>query len=141
MTRREDAGRSRFFPAHVAIAVATMALLGPGFTIGSSQGASAPAPPSPRAYARVAQDLLERSYPADGPGAAVLVARGDTVLFRAARGMANVEAHQPLRPESLFRIGSVTKQITAAGLLKLVEAGDRKSVVEGKEGEQEGGRV
>jgi D-alanyl-D-alanine carboxypeptidase len=84
---------------------------------------SAAAPPSRREVARYARDLLTRNYRADAPGAAVLVARGDTVLFRAARGEADVEHHVPLRPDSLFRIGSVTKQFAAAGLLTLVEAG------------------
>jgi D-alanyl-D-alanine carboxypeptidase len=71
---------------------------------------------------RQASELMAQNYSADGPGAAILVARGDTVLFRAARGEANVETHTPLRPDSVFRIGSITKQFTAAGLLTLVEA-------------------
>ncbi|HYE44017.1 MAG TPA: serine hydrolase domain-containing protein [Caulobacteraceae bacterium] len=75
---------------------------------------------------RYAEDLLARNYPAEGPGAAVLVARGDTVLFRGARGEADVERHTPLRPDSVLRIGSVTKQFAAAGLLTLVEAGKVK---------------
>lgn len=71
----------------------------------------------------LARALLEKNYPADGPGAAVLVARGDRVLFRGARGLANLETHAPLTADGLFRIGSVTKQMAAAGLLKLVEMG------------------
>jgi D-alanyl-D-alanine carboxypeptidase len=81
------------------------------------------APPAPAEVARAAAELLRRDYRVDAPGAAVLVARGDTILFRAARGAANIETHAPLRPDSLFRIGSLTKQFTAAGLLLLVEAG------------------
>ncbi|MEQ1707555.1 MAG: serine hydrolase [Terricaulis sp.] len=77
---------------------------------------------SEAAIARYANDLFVRNHSTEGPGAAVLVARGDTVLFRAARGEADVDIHVPLRPESVFRIGSVTKQFTAAGLLTLVEA-------------------
>src|SRR5688500_4956506 len=86
------------------------------------------AAPSPRdaEVARAAAELLARTYRSDAPGAAVLVARGDTVLFRAARGEADVEKDVPLRPDSVFRIGSVTKQLAAAGLLKLVEAGKVK---------------
>jgi CubicO group peptidase (beta-lactamase class C family) len=75
------------------------------------------------AIARYAQDLLNQNYPASGPGAAILVARGDMVLFRGARGLADIETGQPLRPDSVFRIASVTKQFAAAGLLTLVEAG------------------
>ena len=41
---------------------------------------------------RYAAQLLEKNYKADGPGAAVLVARGDEILFRGARGLADVNA-------------------------------------------------
>jgi len=85
--------------------------------------AVAAAPPTPAAFAPEAEALLARNYPAEGPGAAVLVARGDTVLFRGARGEADIATHAPLRPDSVFRIASITKQFTAAGLLTLVEAG------------------
>lgn len=81
------------------------------------------APPSQAEIARYANELMLRTYRGDAPGGAVLVARGDTVLFRAARGEADVERNVPLRPDSVFRIGSVTKQFAAAGVLKLVEAG------------------
>ncbi len=71
----------------------------------------------------LAERLLAENVPADAPGIAVLVARGDRVLFRSARGLADVELGVPLTPEQTFRIGSVTKQFSAAALLKLVEAG------------------
>ena len=80
-------------------------------------------PPTAADVAGFAQKQLQDNYPSDGPGAALLVARGDQVLFRGARGEASVELGVPLKPDSVFRIGSVTKQFAAAGLLKLVEAG------------------
>jgi CubicO group peptidase (beta-lactamase class C family) len=70
-----------------------------------------------------AEKLLAETYPADGPGAAVLVVRGDEVLYRGARGLASVELGVPLSADQSFRIGSVTKQFAAAGLLKLIDAG------------------
>ncbi|MBX3726226.1 MAG: serine hydrolase [Xanthomonadales bacterium] len=71
-----------------------------------------------------ASQLLEAAVrDPSGPGMAVLLARGDTVLFRDARGMASIELGVPLSPDHVFRIGSVTKQIAAAGLLKLVDEG------------------
>jgi CubicO group peptidase (beta-lactamase class C family) len=82
--------------------------------------------PSKAEAARFAQDLLNRRYPADGPGGAVLVARGDTILFRGARGEADAGKGVKLRPDSVFRMGSVAKQFAAAGVLKLVEAGKVK---------------
>lgn len=91
-----------------------------------AQGRTAATAPSRTEIARYAQDLLARRYPADGPGGAVLVARGDTILFRGARGEAGAGTGMKLRPGSVFRIGSVAKQFAAAGLLKLVEAGKVK---------------
>lgn len=79
--------------------------------------------PSKTEFAALAAPLINRSFLADKPGAAILVARGDEVLLRAARGLGDYESQKPLSADSLFRIGSVTKQMTAAGLLLLVEAG------------------
>ncbi len=79
--------------------------------------------PDKAAVAAYAEKLLAETYPADGPGAALLVARGDEVLYRGARGLASVELAVPLSPDQSFRIGSVTKQFAAAGLLKLIEGG------------------
>lgn len=89
----------------------------------ASLPAIAATPPAAADVARFAEQQLQDNYPSDGPGAALLVARGDQVLFRGARGQASVELGVPLTPDSVFRIGSVTKQFAAAGLLKLVEAG------------------
>jgi len=65
------------------------------------------------------QQWLEEAYPADGPGAAVIVVRDNKVLFRSASGMADMELGVPLSPDNVFRLGSITKQFTAAGILLL----------------------
>lgn len=70
-----------------------------------------------------ASKLLDSVSTADGPGAAILVDRGGTVVFRQARGSANVELGVPLAPTKVFRIASVTKIFTAALVLKLAEEG------------------
>ena len=67
--------------------------------------------------------LLDPLYQADGPGGAVLVMRGDEVLFRKGYGLASVELEVPIQPGMVFRIGSVTKQFTAAVVLLLAEEG------------------
>jgi CubicO group peptidase (beta-lactamase class C family) len=54
---------------------------------------------------------------------AVLVAKGDRVLFRQAYGMADREAGEPNRIDSRFRLASVSKQFTAAAILKLQDEG------------------
>jgi D-alanyl-D-alanine carboxypeptidase len=93
------------------------------FTATAPVSLHAATPASKSEVARYAQQLLNDNYAADGPGAAVLVAHGDEILFRGARGMANIQARTPLTADDMFEIGSITKQFSAAGLLKLVEAG------------------
>jgi CubicO group peptidase (beta-lactamase class C family) len=67
--------------------------------------------------------LLAETYPAGEPGAAVLVERDGKVLLRQGYGMASLELGVPIRPEMVFRLGSITKQFTAFAILKLVEQG------------------
>jgi len=60
------------------------------------------------------------------PGAAgisIAVARGDKIIFAKGYGLADVELNVPVNADSIFRIGSVTKQFTAAAVMKLVEEG------------------
>ena len=57
------------------------------------------------------------------PGASLLVAFGETVVLAKGYGLADLENEVPVAPRSVFRIGSVTKQFTAAAILKLVDAG------------------
>ena len=53
----------------------------------------------------------------------VLVAKDDVVLFRESSGWANVEWRIPHTAATKFRLGSVTKQFTAAAILRLAEQG------------------
>ena len=57
------------------------------------------------------------------PGAALAIARDGRLLFARGYGLANVEEDQPVQPQSLFRIASVSKPITAMAILRLVEQG------------------
>jgi CubicO group peptidase (beta-lactamase class C family) len=54
---------------------------------------------------------------------AVLLARGDTVLISRGYGPADEDAETPNTPHTRFRIGSVTKQVTAMAILILQERG------------------
>lgn len=54
---------------------------------------------------------------------AVLVAKGDEIVLRKGYGTAVMEWNIPVTADTRFRIGSVTKQFTAAIVLKLVEQG------------------
>ncbi|HEY3515577.1 MAG TPA: serine hydrolase, partial [Gammaproteobacteria bacterium] len=54
---------------------------------------------------------------------AVLVARGDQVILSKGYGFANLEWNLPNTPSTKFRLGSITKQFTAAAILLLAEQG------------------
>jgi CubicO group peptidase (beta-lactamase class C family) len=54
---------------------------------------------------------------------AILIARDGQVLVRKGYGMADVENDVAVTPETKFRIGSLTKQFTAAAVLILQERG------------------
>jgi len=56
----------------------------------------------------------------------VLVARGNDVLLSKGYGSANLEWQIPDTPSTRFRLGSVTKQFTAASILLLEERGKLK---------------
>jgi CubicO group peptidase (beta-lactamase class C family) len=70
-----------------------------------------------------AEALVEAAWPADGPGAAVIVTRGGEVVYAGARGLADVETRRPITVDTTFRLGSISKQFTAALVLKLVDEG------------------
>lgn len=54
---------------------------------------------------------------------AVLASRGERVLYRGAHGLADRTAGVPLTPEHRFRIASLSKQFTAAAVLRLQDRG------------------
>src|SRR5690606_38174383 len=85
--------------------------------------AHADAPPPDSEVAAFAAHALANNCEPDAPGMAVLLARGDDVLYRGACGRASLELEVPLSPDHVFRIGSVTKQFSAAAVLKLAEDG------------------
>jgi N-acyl-D-amino-acid deacylase len=60
------------------------------------------------------------------PGAALAVARDGQLVYARGFGYADVEAHQPMQPNSLFRIASVSKPFTSAAIMQLVQAGKLK---------------
>ncbi len=93
------------------------------------------AAPSHNATAISAADLalaaridagLAASFPADGPGATVLVVRNGTILLRKGYGLANLATRKPMDAGMSMRIGSITKQFTAVSILMLVEQGKLK---------------
>ena len=68
--------------------------------------------------------VVETMREADGtPGITIAVVRGSDTIALRGYGLAEVEHSVPTTPRSVFHIASVTKQFTAAAVMKLVEAG------------------
>ena len=57
------------------------------------------------------------------PGAAIAVIKNGKVVKTGGYGLASVEFNVSVTPETVFEIGSVSKQITAAAIMLLVEDG------------------
>ena len=69
-------------------------------------------------------DALVADFAKPGaPGAAVVVALGDSIVFARGYGLADIEHDAAVTPSTSFRLASVTKQFTAAAILTLVEEG------------------
>jgi CubicO group peptidase (beta-lactamase class C family) len=87
------------------------------------QAAGPATAPSHAELAAYADALLSKTYPADRPGAAVIVVRDGEVVLRKGYGLASVELGVPMPADAVFEIASVTKPFTAVAVLKLVERG------------------
>jgi D-alanyl-D-alanine carboxypeptidase len=77
----------------------------------------------PADFKAKADELLKRSFAADQPGAAVIVTDDGKVVYKAGQGLADIEAKRPITSATVFRMGSITKQFSAAIMLQLVAEG------------------
>src|SRR6266478_2194527 len=57
------------------------------------------------------------------PGCALLVARGGKIIYKNGYGLANIEEGVPITPQTVFDIGSTSKQFTSASILLLEKQG------------------
>src|SRR5690606_33313811 len=78
----------------------------------------------PAVNADAVDDLVRsRMQERNIPGAAIAVLRGGKLVKKKAYGLASVEFDVPVVEDTVFEIGSVSKQMTAAGIMLLVEDG------------------
>lgn len=79
--------------------------------------------PYSRRYQPLIDAIEKEMRDLDIPGAAVAVVEGGEVTLAAGLGSKHPHRLDPVQPSTLFRIGSVTKMLTAIGLLQMVEQG------------------
>ena len=77
----------------------------------------------PPGFLAKADEILTSAYPIGGPGAAAIITKEGRPVYRRATGLADLEFSTMLEPDMVFRIGSVTKQFTAAAVLLLADRG------------------
>lgn len=78
----------------------------------------------PDSVGRAVDEIFADYDDTRSPGCAVGVVRDDRLVFARGYGMADLEHRIPLGPESVFRIGSVSKQFTAAAVVLLATEGE-----------------
>ncbi len=66
---------------------------------------------------------FENLYPANEPGAAVLIMKDDSVIFEKGYGIADMESMSSIDGNTFFNIASVSKQFSAVALMMLQERG------------------
>lgn len=71
-------------------------------------------------------ELLSRYHENRQFNGTALVAESGSVIFKKGYGMANFEWNIPNAPDTRFRLGSITKQFTAAVILQLADEGKLK---------------
>ena len=62
----------------------------------------------------------------DSPGCAVGIYQNGQVVYKKAYGMADLERNVPLTTDSVFDVGSIAKQFTAASVVLLAQQGKLK---------------
>jgi len=67
--------------------------------------------------------LFSSLYPKNEPGAAVLILKGDSVIFEKGYGVADMQSMNPINGNTFFNIASVSKQFSAVALMILASEG------------------
>ena len=65
--------------------------------------------------------VIDANFSEDGPGIAMLVVRNGETVYERYRGMANIEKGLPIRADTGFRLGSLSKTFTALAVIQLYE--------------------
>ena len=76
-----------------------------------------------RGYAEIDDVLRQKSNDQEIPGVVAMAANGNEVIYQAAYGKRDLSKPDTMTADSVFWIASMTKAITAAGAMQLVEQG------------------
>jgi CubicO group peptidase (beta-lactamase class C family) len=85
--------------------------------------ALAQSPVPPAKYVEQAKAIVDGYVKKNQFTGTVLIARDGKPILSQGFGLANRELNVAAKPETVFRLGSITKQFTAASIMQLAEAG------------------
>ena len=100
-------------PAAMRFSGAAQAAIDPG-------SLPAPAPAEHAAMAQLAQAFMQK-YAV--PGLSIAIGHAGKLVYEEAFGWADREAREPVSPQHLFRIASISKPITSVAIFSLIEEG------------------
>lgn len=101
----------------------SMRLIGLTFLLMAAVAGGTTAAQAQPAATKIDRDVKDALHLFQVPGAAVMVIQGGQVTYVQAFGSRDVARHLPVRTDTFFEIGSITKQFTAACIMQLQEAG------------------
>ena len=90
--------------------------------VAASAAAQAARPPAAEVRTKIAE-YMHAAVAVDGFSGSILVAEGGQPVVSQGYGMANVELAVPNTPQTVFRLGSITKQFTSMAIMLLQERG------------------
>lgn len=67
--------------------------------------------------------LFSNSFPANEPGGAILIKKGEQIIFQKAYGIADLKTRGPITTSTLFNLGSISKTFVANAILMLQAEG------------------
>ena len=91
--------------------------------LGCGPGRSLPADETSATWQRLDKALEEFRATERLPGLAVVVLKGPDVAFARGYGLADLDRRTAVTPRTVFPIGSIEKQFTAAAIMRLLEQG------------------
>jgi D-alanyl-D-alanine carboxypeptidase len=97
-------------------------MLGAGACASSNH--SSPSPNPPPLLSATIDNLVQSEIKQSGvPAIDVALAKKGTILYAHSYGLSNISADLPAQSDTIFEIGSITKQFSAALIMKLQEKG------------------
>ncbi len=80
-------------------------------------------PPKKEINTSPLDSLFTKEMPANEPGGAILIVKGEDIIFSKAYGLADLQTKEPITSKTLFNLGSISKTFVSNAILILQERG------------------